>query len=475
MKRQIQLWGSRTLVVALFLVVAQRWGLPTYKQYFSPKKNVVFVPTGKVQVGEFTVSFHEIGTLDAQKSVPVYGEDNGKIISFVPEGSIVRPGDKIAEMDTTDVVRELRNQRLTLKNAEADVARAEEELRMLKLSNQTEMDKQQADYDFNLNELEMAKKTLEKKKRLADEKLVPRDQVDQADLEVRSKQLAVTKGEKDLELKKKDIASKESQKGAEVKKVQFARDIQKRNLDELQGRVTSSIVTAPAAGMVVISKTWGGPGDYRKLQAGDQIHHRQTICQLPDLSKMQVKVNVGESDAPRVKIGMAVLVRLDAIPDKLFHGSVTTISSLATEGNPFFDAGSTPSRKNFEVVVSLKEADPRTLKPGMTADAEFICDAVPNAVFVPLEAVIEKDGKTFVYVKKGKGYARAPVVTGKYNDNFITITKGIHKGQVIALRDPTRPMDEQEAGASGPGAEEKKTKDEPAPLPAMPSVGAAKK
>jgi len=474
MKRQIQLWGSRLVLIALVVFAGQKWGLPMYKQYFSPKKTSLFVPTAKVQQGRFTVSFHEIGTLDAEKSVPVYGEDDGKIISLVQEGSLVQKGDRIAEMDTTTVQKELRNQKLTVKNAQADLDRVKEELRMLKLSNETELSKQQADYDFNANELKIAQQQKTKITLLADEKLVPRDEVDQADLTVRSKQLAVTKGEADLILKKKDIQSKEAQKQAEVDKAQFALNIQKSNLDELQSQVTSGIISAPAAGMAVISKTWGGPGDYRKLQAGDQIHHRQVICQLPDLTHMQVKVNVGESDAPKVKLGMAVLVKMEAIPDKTFHGTVKSISSLATEGNPF-DTGSTPGRKNFEVIVSLKEADPKTLKPGMTADCEFICDSISNTVFVPLESVVEKDGKTFVFVKNGKRYERTRIVTGKYNDNFVVVQRGVKKGQIVALRDPTRPMDEQEAGASGPGTREQKDQKEPAPLPEMPSAGAAKR
>lgn len=474
MKRQIQLWGSRTLMVVLVVVAAQQWGLPMYKQYFSPKKASTFVPTATVRMGKFTVSFHEMGALGAEKSVPVYGEDDGKIISLISEGSIVKPGDKIAEMDTTTVVKELRNQKLTVKNSEADVARAEEELRMLKLSNETELAKQQAQYDFNQNELKIAQQQKTKIEALANEKLVPRDQVDDADLQVRSKQLAVDQGNADLVLKKKDIKSKETQKQAEVDKVIFAKNIQKSNLDELQGQVTSGIITAPAAGMAVISKTWGGPGDYRKLQAGDQIHHRQVICQLPDLSQMEVKVNVGESDAPKVKIGMAVIARLEAVPDKVLHGTVQTISALATEGNPF-DTGSTPGRKNFEVIVKLKESDPRVLKPGMTADAEFICDSVEMTMFVPLESVIEKDGKTFVFVKNGKRYERTRILTGKYNDNFIIVTRGLKMGQVIALRDPTKTLDDQEAGATGPGAQEQKPKNEPAPLPSMPTTGAAKK
>lgn len=474
MKRQFQIWGSRVALIAIILFAAQRWGLPMYKQYFSPKKSVNFVPTAKVQQGQFMVSFHEIGTLDAEKSVPVYGEDDGKIIWLVQEGTLIKKGDKVAEMDTTGVQKELRNQKLTVKNSQADVDRVKEEQRMLILSNKTELDKQQAQYDFNVNELKIAQQNKTKILALADEKLVPRDQVDDADLQVRSKQLSCNQGDADLVLKKKDIESKEAQKQAEVDKVNFALNIQKSNLDELQSQVTSGVISAPAPGMAVISKTWGGPGDYRKLQAGDQIHHRQVICQLPDLSHMQVKVNVGESDAPKVKLGMAVLVKMEAIPDKTFHGTVKGISSLATEGNPF-DTGSTPGRKNFEVIVALKEADPKVLKPGMTADCEFICDSVNNTVFVPLESVIEKDGKTFVFVKDRNHYKRVPIVTGKYNDNFVIVQRGLKKDQIVALCDPTRPMDQQEAGASGPGTKDQKDKKEPAPLPEMPSSGAAKK
>jgi len=476
MRRQLQIWGSRTLIVAALLLVGQRWGMPMYKQYFSPKKTSIFVPTAKVQQGTFTVSFHEIGNLEAVKSVPVNSDDDGKLISLVAEGTIVKKGDQIAEMDTSGVKRDVRNQELVVKNADADVARIQEELRMLKLSNQTELDKQQADYDYNVNELKMSEQQRDKKKRLADEKLVPRDQVDQADMDVRSKELAVKKGEKDLDLKKKDIASQEAQKQAEVNKAIFALNIQKSNLEELQSQVKSGVVTAPAAGMVVISKTWAGPGDYRKLQAGDTLHHRQTICQLPDLSSMQATINVGESDAPRVKIGMPVIIRLEAVPGKIFHGTVREISSLATEGNAFdTSSGATPGRKNFEVSVAIKEVDPKVLKPGMTADAEFICESIKSAMSVPIESVIEQDGKTWVYVKNGHKYVKTPVVTGKYNDNFIVITKGLKKDQVVALRDPTRPMDVQEAGAAGPGAEEKKTGNEASPIPGAPATGATKK
>lgn len=470
MKRQVQLWLTRVLMIALVIAATQKWGLPLYRQYFSPKKVEVFVPTTKVRAGNFTVSFHEIGTLDAERSVAVDAQAGGKIIWLIAEGTVVKPGDKLVELDDTETQRELRNQELQVKNAEADVLRVKAERDMLVESNRTDRAKQQADRDFAAKQLEMAEKTLERKKRLAEQKLIPGDQVEQAELDVQSKRLSLEKADADLILKDKDIKSKENQKDAEVRKVEFAASIQRSNLEEIRNRLKSSVVTAPAPGMVVLSKDWT-PEGRRKLQEGDTVRPRQTLCTLPDLTSMLIKVNVGEADAPRVRVGMAVLARLEAVPNRVFHGTVKEIASLATEASPW-ESGSTPGRKNFEVTIRLKEADPKLLKPGMTADTEFICDSVPHAIYVPIESVIERDGKTFVYVRSGKRYVRTPVVTGKSNDNFVVITKGLKAGQIIALRDPTRPMDQQEAGASFAGNEPKtkKVEKQAAPIPPAPAA-----
>lgn len=450
-------------MVAAVIFAAHYWGMPLYRQYFTAKKAEVFVPTITVKSGEFIVSFHEIGDLDAAKSVMVITRTGGKVIKLIKEGTIVKKGDELAILDTSDIVREIRNQQLAVKNADADVERAREELRMLELSNATELAKQKADYEYNLNELTLAQAELEKKKKLAEKKLIPKDQVDQAEGQVRSKQLTVDKGDADLKLKEKDCASKVEQKKADVGKVVYAANIAKSNLEEAQEELQSGVITAPADGMVVLVRQWMGDS-VRALQEGDGVRPRMGIFKLPDLSTMQVKANVGEADAPKVKVGLPVLIRMEAVPNRIFHGTIIEISSLATEGGNIWDnPNATPGRKNFEVTVSVKEVDPKVLKPGMTADVEFICEKLKNALSIPLETVIEKDGKTFVFVKDGKRWKKTPIVTGKYNSNFIVVEKGLKKGQVIALRDPTRTMDEQESGTSAPGRDESKKQSAPIP------------
>lgn len=461
MRKQIQVWAIRAILVIGFLLVVKYWGVPAYKQYFVAKKTAAYIPTTKVKEGPFVVSFHEIGTLEAEKSVVVSTETGGRIISLVEDGVMIQAGDTVVVMDTSDMLREVRNAQLALKNAEAEVQRAYADLEILKKANQTEVDQAKAQLAFDQAELDQVIEQLSKKKRLAADKLVPQDQVDQAELQKRSKELAVTKGEMALTLKEKEVASKEQQKQADIAKLEFATAISKSNLDEVESRVNKAAIKAPAGGLVVISKTWSESGQ-RTLQEGDTTRPRQVICTLPSLSTMLVKVQVGESDAPKIELGLPVLIKLEAVPKKVYHGTVSDISRLATEAS-YWETNATPGRKNFEVTITVKEVDPKTLNPGMTADVEFICSRIEKSVYVPIESVIERDGKTYVFVKEGSHYRRTRVSTGKENDNFICITKGLQKNQVIALRDPSKPLEEQEAGTAAPKAAEEKKK--PAPIP----------
>jgi len=470
MKQQIKVWGSRTFAVVLILLAAQKWGpqgYKVYRQYLTPKKETRYIPTAKAQHGVFTVSFHEMGALRAERSVPVLSEINGKIISLIDEGTVVKPGARLAVLDTSDLEREARNQQLEFNNRAADVDRANAELDILKKQNETELKQAQAELDFNKTELALAKERLTRKQNLLKEKLVTLSEVEQANLELRSKELAVTKGEAALELKKKEVESKEQQKLSDVRNSQFRQQLAKMQLDEAERRVKKAVITAPASGMVVLESDWNG-GEHRKLQEGDQVRPMQTILTLPDLASMLVKVQLGEADAPKVQIGIPVLIRLEAVPNRVFHGTVKNIASLATEPLPW---ERTSSGKSFEVTVAVKEVEPKTLKPGMTADAEFVCKSVNKAVYIPIEAVIEREGKTFVYVKE-KAFRRADVRVGTHNDNFICITKGLKAEDVVALRDPYATRDQQETGAI-PGTEEessKKDKNQPVPIP-----GATKK
>src|SRR5258708_22907555 len=131
------------------------------------------------------------------------------------------------------------------------------------------------------------------------------------------------------------------------------------------------------------------------------------------------------------------------------------VKSLGNINNRDWDSSPT---KSFEAVFSLVLTDKR-LKPGLSGDVEIITEKVPNAVFLPLQAVIDKDGKKWAYVAQNGGKVqRREITVGRRSENQIAITKGLDGTERVAFADP----DERAAAAqkkrqplsSSPGGEE---------------------
>ena len=74
----------------------------------------------------------------------------------------------------------------------------------------------------------------------------------------------------------------------------------------------------------------------------------------------------------------------------------------------------------------------------MNGRARIILKRLPNVLFVPLEAVFQRDNGSYVFVKQGDGFVRRQVQTGDRNDVAVVIPSGLSEGELVALSDPTR-------------------------------------
>ncbi len=97
------------------------------------------------------------------------------------------------------------------------------------------------------------------------------------------------------------------------------------------------------------------------------------------------------------------------------------------------------------------------LRPGLLADVEIIVEKVPQALYVPNQAVFEKDGKYILYVKQGNNYEERPIKIAKRSETTTIIESGANAGEVIAMGDPTaKPGDkkksEEKKGGGAMGA-----------------------
>jgi len=73
----------------------------------------------------------------------------------------------------------------------------------------------------------------------------------------------------------------------------------------------------------------------------------------------------------------------------------------------------------------------------MTTSNRIIINRIPNSIFIPHEAIFEKEGKKIAYVKNGSGFDERAIELGEKSEDFVIVKKGLEEGDEVALRDPT--------------------------------------
>jgi HlyD family secretion protein len=164
------------------------------------------------------------------------------------------------------------------------------------------------------------------------------------------------------------------------------------------------------------------------------------------VNSFQVVVPFEESDAAKVAPNQRVEVTFDAIPDLTRTGTVLSVAPAGTD-----ISGVT----NYYATVLLTETDPR-LKPGQTAEAGVLVNAVDNVLVVPNAAVIRQGGRTFVNVPGPDGKPmQAAFQPGMVGDDTTQVMSGLRENQEILLPQaqvsPTGPQGGRGGGGGGRG------------------------
>ena len=173
--------------------------------------------------------------------------------------------------------------------------------------------------------------------------------------------------------------------------------------------LAGTTIAAPFRGQV--ANVLASPGEY--VTAG------QELLTLVTIDPIEVEVQVVESDLASVVKGYDAQVLLPAFPDTLFRGRIASI-------NPVLD----PETRTARVKVLLRNPEGHIL-PGMFSRVILDGRVSEDRVLVPVEALIERDGRTFVFVfepledgRSGEGLAKWVYVTpGRSNGEFVELLK----------------------------------------------------
>jgi len=448
------------------------------------------MPTFAVKRGPLRISVTEAGTIQAREQIILKSEVEGRttILSLVEEGTRVKEGELLVELDSSQLLDERVDQQIRVQNAEAAYIQARENLAVAENQAQSDVDKAELVFEFAKQDLKKyidlegeyqnQRKEMESRITLAEQelqtaeeklkwsqKLFEKEYISRTELQI--DELATNKRRLDLELAennlrlledfthprvlaelesdvkqaamalerarrkaKADVVQAEAQLRA--KESEFGRQQDKLGKNEEQ--IAKTKIYAPADGLVIYAtsaKTRFWRGSQEPLDEGSEVHEREELIYLPTASAVKAEVKVHEASLQKVKAGLPVVVTVDALPGRTFTGRVEKIAPLPDAQMVWLN----PDLKVYNTEVYL-EGEGDYLRTGMSCRAEIIIKEYDDAIYIPVQAVLRVGGEPTVYVRGGKGFEPRGVEAGLDNNRMIRIIQGLQPGEIVLLTPP---------------------------------------
>jgi hypothetical protein len=368
--------------------------------------------TTTVKTGPFIISINASGELEAKRSKQIMGPSSMRnaqiyettIETLVPEGTEVKEGDFVAQLDKTEVANKMAD-------IQSEIDKVLTQLEQAKIDTTIEM-RGLRDQMVNVQYSKEETRLQVELSKYEPEAVIRQKNIEYEKIEREFEQLRAKLG-----LTKDKNAAKIAEINASLKQQQ----VKMKRLIDVSGEFT---IKAPADGMVIYTRGWEG-----KVTAGSRLRAWDpVVAELPDLTEMISKAYVNEVDISKISVGQETKVTVDAFPDAEYSGTVKKVANIGEQLRNY-------DTKVFEVLVSVNEQD-SILRPAMTTGIEIIVNEYDSVSYVPLESIY-KDSVSYVYKKEGRNIVKQEVVTGPANDLNIIIAGGLQAGDEVLLTKPT--------------------------------------
>jgi multidrug efflux pump subunit AcrA (membrane-fusion protein) len=290
--------------------------------------------------------------------------------------------------------------------------RADEDFRLLRKANQL---------DVRLGEIAVRVAELERKQANGADK----DRQEILDLRLEQARL-------ELDRTRAQARARERQAEADLQAATALARKEAEQRGDLEEQLKLCVLRAPREGVVILEQEPVGRGAQPLVAQGEPVREGQKLLQIVDLKNLLVTVKVPESYVFRVKVGQPATLRVDAFPDRLLHGKVTSVATVPAQQDWLAaDLKVYPTK----VTINLADLEGLNLKPAMSAEVRLVIDERQRVVQVPVSAVVWPQRARFVFVKTPAGLEERPVTTGINNNLVVEIRDGLKEGEFV-LRQP---------------------------------------
>lgn len=190
------------------------------------------------------------------------------------------------------------------------------------------------------------------------------------------------------------------------------------------------------------------------FEADDKLETEgATLIAFAEKENMTINVDVSQEDVVTMEVGDAVQIAFTAYEEELYEGVIDSITTSATSTDS--------ATVSYPVVIAI-QGDTSKIYGGMTADVTFVTDESAEVAFISKKAIVEQDGKKYVYQKKGNGYALTPISTGFTDGVNVEVVSGLSQGDTYYIASVVTQAIEEETKDKGDSAESQKESTEAA-------------
>jgi biotin carboxyl carrier protein len=310
-------------------------------------------PTTRVRRGDVVVRSFARGELRPVRSATLTAPNlfgTVQVTKLAPLGALARDKDLIVEFDDAELISRLEQKQLELEQVDEQIKKAQADLAIR--NNQDDVELLRARYSVRRAELEVKRNEL------------------LATIDRKKNELNLEEAKRKLLQLESDIKSRREQAQAELAVFREKRNRNVLDIRREQMRLQQTKLLAPLSGLVAIKQNRSGfSGQFGTavpdIREGDQVSPGNPVADVMDLSEMEIIARIGEMDRANLVEGQDVMLRLDALPDKVFNGKIKSMSGTASSNVFSSDPG-----KKFDVLFSI---DMRQLLKSLGADeAEIV-------------------------------------------------------------------------------------------------------
>lgn len=378
------------------------------------------------------------------KSQGAGGSSGTPILWVIDEGTYVKAGDKLVELDASQLENQLKTQRIAVAGAESMVISSNAAVRTAEIALQEYLQGTfMSERTAILSEIDVAQQALlnAELKLASAERLAAKGMFNKR--QVQAEGFAVSNAKNVLEDAKARLGILE-RLTKEKFKVQFESDIEAANaklksdssvlaeeedkLVDIQDQIAKCVILSPADGVVVHNNSYSSRGGSAEfvVEEGALVRERQTIIKLPDPTKMQVKTSINEQNITLIAEGMAAKIKVNAVEGDML-ARIKRVNKYPEPGSWF-----SSSVKKYTTYVEILSPAP-SIRTGMTAEVRIFVRQIPDAIQIPVHGIYEYKGHHFCLRKNGEKWDTVQIKIGATNDKMVTIDDGLAEGDLVVM------------------------------------------